>query len=162
MPRLAQLVWCEDALREALRPFTSRRPSQPVRGQVKQGRSSFDRWSFIWARSSIDTQSASCNKRPALPPIHQELKQVGMNRHSNRHTPPKGSASCVQSFDDSQVSAIRITYRISLRSSSLWEPRHPLLKVLTLLHFRPGRRTACGPRARMLLLLPSLDFRMSS
>ena len=26
--------------------------------------------------------------------------------------------------------AIRITYRISLRSSSLWEPRHPLLKVV--------------------------------
>eukprot|EP00605_Chrysophyceae_sp_TOSAG23-4_P001129 GSChrysophyteH1.ASY1.ANO1.1235.1 assembled CDS len=41
-----------------------------------------------------------------------------------------GSASCVQSFDDSLDIAIRITYRISLRSSSLWEPRHPLLKVL--------------------------------
>jgi hypothetical protein len=28
-----------------------------------------------------------------------------------------------------------MTYRISLRSSSLWEPRHPLLKVLiSLLH----------------------------
>ena len=26
--------------------------------------------------------------------------------------------------------AIRITYRISLRSSSLWEPRHPSLKVV--------------------------------
>ncbi len=55
---------------------------------------------------------------------------VGRNRHSNRHTPPKGSARCVQSFDDSLDSAIRITYRISLRSSSLWEPRHPSLKVL--------------------------------
>ena len=41
-----------------------------------------------------------------------------------------GSASCVQNFDDSLSVAIRITYRISLRSSSLWEPRHPLLKVL--------------------------------
>ena len=40
-----------------------------------------------------------------------------------------GSASCVQNFDDSLRFAIRITYRISLRSSSLWEPRHPLLKV---------------------------------
>ena len=37
---------------------------------------------------------------------------------------------CVQSFDDSLDSAVRITYRISLRSSSLWEPRHPLLKVV--------------------------------
>jgi hypothetical protein len=42
-----------------------------------------------------------------------------------------GSAMCVQSLDDSRDIAIRITYRISLRSSSLWEPRHPSLKVVT-------------------------------
>jgi hypothetical protein len=41
-----------------------------------------------------------------------------------------GSAMCVQRFDDSLSSAIRITYRISLRSSSLREPRYPLLKVM--------------------------------
>ena len=40
------------------------------------------------------------------------------------------SAICVQSLDDSRDLAICITYRISLRSSSLWEPRHPLLKVV--------------------------------
>ena len=40
------------------------------------------------------------------------------------------SARCVQSFNDSLDSAIRITYRISLRSSSLREPRYPLLKVV--------------------------------
>ena len=40
------------------------------------------------------------------------------------------SAMCVQSLDDSRGLAIRITYRISLRSSSLCEPRHPLLKVV--------------------------------
>ena len=39
---------------------------------------------------------------------------------------------CVQNLDDSRGLAIRITYRISLRSSSLWEPRHPLLKVVKL------------------------------
>ena len=33
-------------------------------------------------------------------------------------------------FDDSLNSAIHITYRISLRSSSLREPRYPLLKVV--------------------------------
>jgi hypothetical protein len=38
---------------------------------------------------------------------------------------------CVQRFDDSLNSAIHITYRISLRSSSMPEPRDPLLKVLT-------------------------------
>ena len=37
---------------------------------------------------------------------------------------------CVQNFDDSLNSAIRITYRISLRSSSLREPRYPLLRVV--------------------------------
>ena len=38
---------------------------------------------------------------------------------------------CVQRFDDSLNSAIHTTYRISLRSSSMREPRDPLLKVLT-------------------------------
>lgn len=42
---------------------------------------------------------------------------------------------CVQNFDDSREIAIRITYRISLRSSSLWEPRHPLLKVVSYITF---------------------------
>jgi hypothetical protein len=40
------------------------------------------------------------------------------------------SAMCVQRFDDSRSSAIHITYRISLRSSSLREPRDPLLIVV--------------------------------
>jgi hypothetical protein len=42
-----------------------------------------------------------------------------------------GSAICVQRLDDSR-SAIHITYRISLRSSSLREPRDPLLKVILI------------------------------
>ena len=41
-------------------------------------------------------------------------------------------AMCVQRFDDSLNSAIHITYRISLRSSSMPEPRDPLLKVLII------------------------------
>ena len=41
-----------------------------------------------------------------------------------------GSAMCVQRFDDSLNSAIHTTYRISLRSSSLREPRDPLPKVV--------------------------------
>ena len=43
------------------------------------------------------------------------------------------SARCVQRFDDSLNSAIHITYRISLRSSSMREPRDPLLKVVFVL-----------------------------
>jgi hypothetical protein len=54
------------------------------------------------------------------------------------------SAICVQRFDDSLNSAIRITYRISLRSSSLREPRYPLLRVvscfcITELHSERGQ-----------------------
>ena len=36
---------------------------------------------------------------------------------------------CVQEFDDSLNPAIHTTYRISLRSSSLREPRDPLLRI---------------------------------
>src|SRR5690349_4572971 len=43
------------------------------------------------------------------------------------------SAMCVQRFDDSLNSAIHTTYRISLRSSSLREPRDPLPKVVFVL-----------------------------
>jgi hypothetical protein len=41
-----------------------------------------------------------------------------------------GSARCVRRFNDSLGSASRKTYRISLRSSSLREPRYPSLKVI--------------------------------
>src|ERR1700719_2344917 len=50
------------------------------------------------------------------------------------------SARCVQRFDDSLNSAIHITYRISLRSSSMREPRDPLLKVVFYLYsFSPPK-----------------------
>jgi hypothetical protein len=55
-------------------------------------------------------------------------------------------AMCVQRFDDSLNSAIRITYRISLRSSSMPEPRDPLLKVLvylTIFRFNMVKRVLC-------------------
>ena len=39
---------------------------------------------------------------------------------------------CVQRFDDSQSSAIRITYRISLRSSSFQKPRYPSPIVVSI------------------------------
>ena len=50
------------------------------------------------------------------------------------------SAMCVQRLDDSRNSAIHTTYRISLRSSSLREPRYPLLRVVLVRRvIRPGR-----------------------
>ena len=64
-------------------------------------------------------------------------------------------AICVQRLDDSRNSAIHITYRISLRSSSVWEPRYPLLRVVCVYNWRhaaacltSGRaEVGCGPQA---------------
>ena len=58
--------------------------------------------------------------------------------------PKHTSAICVQSFDDSLNSAIHITYRISLRSSSLREPRYPLLRVLDRFDFAPNQQIQCA------------------
>ena len=54
------------------------------------------------------------------------------------------TAMCVQRFDDSRNSASHTTYRISLRSSSLREPRYPLLRVVSL------ARVAVSPPRPML------------
>ena len=61
------------------------------------------------------------------------------------------TAICVQRFDDSLNSAIRITYRISLRSSSLREPRYPLPTVVGCFVF------VCSARSRVRT--QTLDFR---
>jgi hypothetical protein len=64
---------------------------------------------------------------------------------------------CVQRFDDSLNSAIHITYRISLRSSSMREPRDPLLKVLsTLILMAPWPSQTSLPldKARLEWALP--------
>ena len=43
------------------------------------------------------------------------------------------SAGCVQGSIDSRNSATHSAYRISLRPSSLFEPRHPSLKVVSVM-----------------------------
>ena len=85
--------------------------------------------------------------------------QAGLEGSNDARTgmPPgiPGGAMCVQRLDDSLNSAIHISYRISLRSSSMPEPRDPLLKVLTdyknqlrLQAFRTGFRCLRRARAR--------------
>jgi hypothetical protein len=61
---------------------------------------------------------------------------------------PEG-AICVQRFDDSRNSAIHITYRISLRSSSMPEPRDPLLKVLNDCAFTLRQQISCRVQLRL-------------
>src|SRR6202012_4148713 len=73
--------------------------------------------------------------------------------------PVKRGAMCVQRFDDSQCSAIHTTFRASLRSSSMREPRDPLLKVL-ILAFDSDKTTLLhkhGAEAPKHVLLPQVD-----
>jgi hypothetical protein len=70
--------------------------------------------------------------RGATEAQHQaELEGCNDARTGMPHGIPRG-AMCVQRFDDSLNSAIHTTYRISLRSSSMPEPRDPLLKVVKI------------------------------
>ena len=66
---------------------------------------------------------------------------------------PSG-ASCVQRFDDSRNSAIHTTYRISLRSSSLQEPRYPLPRVVLDFSCSPVRGSLRRFRVRRVLRAP--------
>ena len=106
--------------------MTSRRPgvmSTRTRFGGKTGSSlQKKRGLFILAHEDLQTVEAAFTK------ITQGV--CGGDEQTLQQTYFRGSASCVQSFDDSLDIARRMTYRISLRSSSLWEPRHPLLKVL--------------------------------
>ena len=61
-----------------------------------------------------------------------------------------GNAICVQSLDDSLNSAIHITYHISLRSSSLREPRYPSTGVVVWVVVSARTDPAKRSRARAL------------
>lgn len=88
--------------------------------------------------------------RPPPPRTPRSIRRVGGGGgggrawgscgRSGRHALGRAAgASCVQRLDDSRNSAIHTTYRISLRSSSLQEPRYPLLRVVaTCFRFPPG------------------------
>ena len=75
-------------------------------------------------------------------------RRGGWRRHSKRHASRRNlkAAICVQKFDDSLNSAIRTTYRISLRSSSLREPRYPSAGVVCGVHTTRERQP--GPLGR--------------
>ena len=68
------------------------------------------------------------------PNTKQCLRVQNDARTGMPHGIPRG-AMCVQRFDDSLNSAIHTTFRISLRSSSMPEPRDPLLKVVIIVYF---------------------------
>ena len=92
-------------------------------------------------RFNTKTLAANCfkaspNAEERTNTQHQaELEGTNDARTGMPHGIPRG-AMCVQRFDDSLNSAIHITYRISLRSSSMPEPRDPLLKVVIIKFFQ--------------------------
>lgn len=117
-----------------------------IRGQPK--RNIGDREGRVASKPAGSTEA--CDKAPyargpdATPPLpfgpvprggdggptHQPGWRVSNDARTGMPPGMPGGAMCVQRFDDSRNSAIHITYRISLRSSSMPEPRDPLLKVL--------------------------------
>ena len=100
-------------------------------------------------RSETNTPAANCfeaspTRRGETNAQHQaELEGTNDARTGMPHGIPRG-AMCVQRFDDSLNSAIHTTYRISLRSSSMPEPRDPLLKVVIIKLFQTLIATANG------------------
>jgi hypothetical protein len=68
---------------------------------------------------------------PHRPPPEQGACEIRADAQADMPSAEASGAICVQRFDDSRNSAIHTTYRISLRSSSLREPRYPLLRVVS-------------------------------
>jgi hypothetical protein len=93
----------------------------PREAQMCCARGWHDRCQCLWGESAHEAGQT--------PNTKQSLKGLNDARTGMPHGIPRG-AMCVQRFDDSLNSAIHTTYRISLRSSSMPEPRDPLLKVV--------------------------------
>ena len=126
----------------------------------------------LWRQPSDRPEAAGA--RPALPDFSQcrgatsapRQRPTPVRTHGGTHrggvgTPLEGTyfqaepgnAICVQSLDDSLNSAIHITYHISLRSSSLREPRYPSTGVVVWVvvsartHTDPAKRSRARTRA---------------
>ena len=84
------------------------------------------------ARAARHTRRGHCGHLMAQDGRDRELARLDVRNDAQTDVLlglPK-SAICVQRFDDSLNSAIHITYRSLLRSSSMHEPRDPPLKVV--------------------------------
>ena len=95
--------------------------------------------------SSVRYRGRDGHVRPAPPTTREgEWWARGLaDAETGMLSAESSSAICVQRFDDSRNSAIHTTYRISLRSSSMREPRYPLLRVVFCLWSRrPSGRPA--------------------
>jgi hypothetical protein len=106
----------------------------PREAQMCCARGWHDRCQCLWGESAHEAGQT--------PNTKQSLRGLNDARTGMPHGIPRG-AMCVQRFDDSLNSAIHTTYRISLRSSSMPEPRDPLLKVVNDLVVVRGVDATC-------------------
>ena len=85
-------------------------------------------------RTRPDGARAPRRPRPPAPPTALPRRagggEVKADAEADMPSAEASGAMCVQRFDGSRNSAIHTTYRISLRSSSIREPRYPLLRVV--------------------------------
>ena len=102
---------------------------------------------------SFDPPAPAARER-SVPPAAQSTAGECFYADSEADIPSTevSGAICVQRFDDSRNSAIHTTYRTSLRSSSLREPRHPLLGVFYWLFAQEPPR-GCAGRDRDFLFV---------
>ena len=80
---------------------------------------------------ALNQQDGAGRARSALPLQQGRGRARGCaDAEADMPSAEASGAICVQRFDGSRNSAIHTTYRISLRSSSIREPRYPLLRVV--------------------------------
>ena len=95
--------------------------------------------------------------RPVPLPGGREGVSLGVTPRQACPRPKASGATCVQRLDGSRDSAIHTKYRISLRSSSMREPRYPLPRVFRSLSFpedspvRGGTRGSAPASVRVFL-----------
>uniref|UniRef100_A0A0R0GH10 Uncharacterized protein n=1 Tax=Glycine max TaxID=3847 RepID=A0A0R0GH10_SOYBN len=126
-----------------LPPIGAAFPNNPTRRQrswcdrVRARRGSHPLWRPLqgtWARSATETLLQTTIRTPRATDFHGGLFPVRspLLRESLQACPrPNGfGRNCVQRLDGSRDSAIHTKYRISLRSSSMQEPRYPCRESL--------------------------------
>ena len=102
--------------------------------------------------------SREANIRTQVPPAQFKARGWGnamCDTQANVPSTEASGATCVQRLDGSRDSAIHTKYRISLRSSSMREPRYPLPRVVMnnrRLHGIPHTHHVWGDGSIALLL----------
>ena len=121
-----------DSPSQAKRRVNDESAIRPLLRRTAQRASLIIRWQY--ASGDVAARTTPCTRtpmlQPRLPTSGEGVRCESMTLKEAFSVPKHTSAMCVQSFDDSLNSAIHTTYRISLRSSSMREPRYPLLKVV--------------------------------